>query len=442
VSLIFGLWARGKGIVSQSSGERRGEEALLLLFLGVLVCLAFLNSPGTEDRSEWLRYMGLARQYGVLGAYPNAGPVDYPPLSFVLLGLLARVADVFRISDFIAVKISLMVLTLACAAVAAALPKQWQPVLAVAMFLTLVVDAMLEVYIDAYFIVSLLLALFCFERGYLSLGTAFFAFASLTKWQPIILTPLILLYVIPRRPAPVDLVRLAPAAGLSLIVLFMYGVPMMHAFIEGFENARLSGQAMNLNWLLAGFVELQHPHRDGLINTISYSGDVFVSTFPDDPPVPITRTIAALLSVSSVLRYFCYLVSLYYFFISDRSLLNLVRASTICFMCYFMFGYGAHENHGCIPAVLGICWFALDRTRFLEATMLAVTFNMNLLIFYGLHGAGLAFSRIVGWDVTLYFAAFNLILFLVLWLPVANTIRSHIVGLVSRIGLHPAERYR
>jgi hypothetical protein len=422
--------------VSKLNGERRGQEAILLLLLGVLVCLAFLNSPGTDDRSEWLRYMGLARQYGVLGAYPNAGPVDYPPLSFVLLGLLARVADFFQISDFIAVKISLMVLTLACAALTAGLRKHWQPVVAVAMFLTLVVDAMLEVYIDSYFVVSLLLALFCFERGYLSLGTAIFAFASLTKWQPIILTPLILLYVIPRRPAPADLLRLLPAVGLSLIVLFMYAIPMLHAFTEGFENARLSGQAMNLNWLIAGFVELQHPHRDGLINTISYSGDFFVSTFPDDPPVPISRTIAALLSVSSGLRYFCYFVSLYYFFKSDRSLLNLVRTSIVCFMCYFMFGYGVHENHGCIPAVLGICWFAMDRSRFLEAVMLAVTFNMNLLIFYGLHGAGLAFSRIAGWDVTLYFAAFNLILFLVLWLPVANAVRTHIAGLVSRSGLH------
>ena len=46
--------------------------------------------------------------------------------------------------------------------------------------------------------------------------------------------------------------------------------------------------------------------------------------------------------------------------------------------------------------------------------MLAMMFNCNILIFYGFNGSGLGFSRIVGWDVTLYLAAFNLILFSVL----------------------------
>jgi hypothetical protein len=414
--------------VSQQS-DRRGEEAILLLILGVLVCLAFFNSPGTADRIEFLNYMDVGRQKGILAAYPNVGPVDYPPLIFVLLASLSHVADFFHISDFAALKISLMVLTLACAALATGLRQGWRPDLAVAMFLTIVVSAMLEAYIDEYYAIFLLLALYSFQRGYLTTGAALFALSSLVKWQPIILTPLILLYVIPRRPAAADFLRIVPAAAISMIVLLAYADPMLAAFARGFANARLSGQGLNFNWLITGFIELQHPLRDGVVSTLSHVGVLYVSRFQEDPPVPATWIPETLLGLSSVLRYFCYFVSLYYFYVSDRSLLNLVRTSTICFMCYFTFGYGVHESHAFVPAVLGICWLALDRSRFFEAAALAIIFNMNILIFYGMDGAGLRFSPIVGWDVTLYFAAFNVILFFVLWLPVANAVRLSIVGM-------------
>ena len=94
-----------------------------------------------------------------------------------------------------------------------------------------------------------------------------------------------------------------------------------------------------------------------------------------------------------MLRYICYAVSLYYFYLSDRTLEDLVRASIVCFMTYFTFGYGVHENHACVVAVLGVCWLAMDGTRLVEAVVLSVLFNMNLLLFYGLSGSGLNFSR-------------------------------------------------
>jgi hypothetical protein len=424
---------RGKGIVSRWKDATQATEAILLLTLGVLVCLAFLNSPGTGDREDFLNYMAVARQKGILAAYPNAGPVDYPPLSFVLLGLLSRIADILRIGDFKALKLSLMVLTLACAGVTGFLRRQWRPDLAVFMFLTLVIDAMLDTYIDVYFLVFLLIAIYCFERGYVSTGTVFFAIASLVKWQPIILGPLVVLYAIPRRPALFDFVRLIPAAALSLVIFLFYDDAMIGAFARGYENARLSGQALNLNWLITGFIESHHPLRDGLVTTLSRVGNLFVSKFSEDPAIPVTLVPSVMLQLSSLLRYFCYAISLYYFYISDRSLFNLLRTSIVCFMCYFIFGYGVHEQHACIPAALAICWFAIDRTRFVEAVLLAVIFNVNILLFYGLTGSGLGFDPIVGWDVTLYLSGFNLILFLVLWLPIAVPVGANIVGVTATL---------
>lgn len=219
--------------------QRRLEETILLLLLGSLLCLAFFNSPGTGDVERWLLYMDLARQKGILAVYPIAviNPrTDYPPLSFLILGLFSRLADAFRMGDFVALKLSLALFILACASVTAVLRKGWQPALAVAMFVTLVTDAILLSYTDVYYILFLLLAILCYERGLLSTGTALFAVACLIKWQPIILAPLVLLYVIPRRPTLVDFARLAPAAGIGMVVLLFYAHPMIEAFIWGTEN--------------------------------------------------------------------------------------------------------------------------------------------------------------------------------------------------------------
>lgn len=402
-------------------------KATLLLTLGVLVCLTALHSPGTGDRVDFLNYMAVGRQKGILAAYPNAGYVDYPPLVFMLLAALAHLADALHLTDFITLKISLMVFTLASAGVTAYLSSEFRPELAVAMFLTLVISSMVETYIDVYSVLFLLFAIYLFKNGYLGAGAVCFAIASLIKWQPIILGPLVLLYLVPRRPTVADLFKLLPAALLSLAIVLFYHDSMINSFVRGFQNARLSGQAANLNWLITGFIERHDTLHDGVVVTLSYDGKSYLSKYPDVAPVPAGHFTQALLGISSTLRYLCYFVALFYYYKSDRDLEGLVRTSIICFMCYFVFGYGVHESHACVPAVLGICWFALDRGRFPEAVMLAGLFNLNMILFYGFDGEALRFSRVVyGIDLTLPFAAFSLLLFFELWLPVANSARLKI----------------
>ena len=240
----------------------------------------------------------------------------------------------------------------------------------------------------------------------------------------IILSPLVLLYVLPRRPTLSDLSRLAPAAAVCLIVFGLYAEPMIKAFALGFSDPMLSGNGLNLNWLITGLMEWHKPTPDGLVVILSKAGGVY--TDGSGLEVPATATYSFLLFASSFLRYFCYLVSLYYFYNSDRGIINFVRSSIICFMAYFTFGDAVHENHACVAAILAICWFAMDRRRYLEAILLTMAFNINLLVFYGFDGSGLHFRRVVGWDVTLYLAAFDLILFFFLWLPIASQALSGI----------------
>ena len=136
------------------------------------------------DLFEWLRYMKLAREDGILAAYPDAVDAlraDYPPLSFVGLGLLARFAGSFLHQRFYCAQAITDAADTRLCRGGWRLAERWRPLVAVAMFLTLVLDAMLEVYIDVYFVFFLLLAIYCFIRGRSSSGAALFAVSCLSN---------------------------------------------------------------------------------------------------------------------------------------------------------------------------------------------------------------------------------------------------------------------
>jgi hypothetical protein len=395
------------------------KDATLLLALGLLVGLALLQSPGTGDRAQWLVYMDTARDNGLLAIYQIAavtgvgmGPTDYPPLALVVLALFAKLAKAVGMSDFISLKLSILLFLLACAGVMA-IWRGW--VFGIALYLVLAIDALLLSYLDVYFVVSFLLALWCMEQNKYAAGAALFTVSFLTKWQPIILAPLILLYVLPRPFRTADLVRLVPAAIVLCVVYLIFGNAMITAFTRGAADPTFSGKALNFDWLVTALSEVgQLEARAGVVRSIT------LGELPDG----IYRTLA---QASSVLRYVCYLITVLDFALSSRSTTDLVRAAILCFLAYFMFGGGVHENHACLAAVLGLCWMATDRSRYIEATILAAMFNINIVVFYGFSGSGLQFSYVLGGvDITVLLALLNLIVFLILWLPVATRVLSQL----------------
>ncbi len=413
-----------RNLVRETARPQLGHwtEILLLLALGLLIGLALLQSPGTGDRAQWLVYMDTARNHGVFATYSIAaingvgvGHTDYPPLALVMLGSFAQLGKALGISDFTALKLSLLLFLLACAGVMAI----WRGTLfGIAAYLLLVIDALLLSYLDVYFLITFLLALWCFENNKLATGTALFTVSFLTKWQPIILAPLILLYVVPRPFRFTNVLRLVPAGVILLVVVLGFGNALIDAFLGGTANPTFSGKALNFDWLVTAFSEVgQLEARSGAVRSINTR----------DLPDGIYRDLALL---SSLLRYVCYLVPIADFYFSDRSLKNFVGASILCFMAYFVFGGGVHENHACLIAVLGLCWMAMDRSRYVEAIILAAMFNINIVVFYGFSGSGLQFPYVLGgWDITVVLAAFNVVVFAVLWLPAARRVFARIPAL-------------
>jgi hypothetical protein len=202
---------------------------------------------------------------------------------------------------------------------------------------------------------------------------------------------------------------------IFLIVCFAYGEPMLKAFVEGVQDSVVSGNAINANWLLTAYIEMQ-THAlslgNGLVHSLGYWEDPIVRA----PPY------AQLIKVSSALRYICFVVAIAYFALSDRTFPNLVRAAVACFLAYVIFGNGVHENHEIVPAVLALCWLAVDRTRALEAVALGLLCTMNLFLFYGVSGDGLRWFRVIGWDITIYWSILNVVVFLFIWSPLATDV--------------------
>jgi hypothetical protein len=415
----------------------RWREATMLLALGILVSVAFLNCPGTSDRIFWLIYMDAPRHAGLIPSYVDAVRVgasghftDYPPLGLLFLGLLGKIADLLQLNDFFVLKVSLALVTLLCATIASFWRGRWQPGLGIAMFLVIAIDSLLLVYIDVYFAVVFLLAFFLLERGYPAWGFAVFVAAFFIKWQPIVLAPFLLLYILPRPFNVVQLRRFIPAIAVVAIIYLVFGDAPLFAFRRGVTDTHFSGSALNLDWLITGAMRMHAGGlHDGVVRTVMFG----------NYPLLDSGIYSFLSRFSTAMRYITYAITLMYFYFSNRTVEELLRASIVAFMCYFIFGFGVHENHAFLPALLAPIWAVTNRARYLEAVLLAVMFNLNLLMFFGIAGNGLGFSRVVGVDVTILLSAFNIVIFGMLWLPIAANVLFNLNAML-RTGISIVQR--
>ena len=369
--------------------------------------------------------MGLAHENGLRAIYQVAAiqgvggfPTDYPPLALMILGVVARAGAAVGRTDFFALKISLLLTTLGCAWLMGILEERRPLLGAIAMFAALFVDSMLLVYLDVYVVFVFLLALICLKRGLLATGTALYTASIFVKWQPIILAPFILLYLFrepPRQTFAAGISTILPSAALLAVIYLLFGNAVFAAFWRGITDPSFSGSALNLNWLMTAAVQLKTGElaRDGgVVHSVLIGGGY--------------RTIGY---VSYALRLITFFTTIAYFYYSKRQFADLLRASLVGFLCYFMFGSGVHENHEIMAAVLALCLAATTGVGKVQAAVLAVIANINLVVFFGLNGARTHFSRLLfGWDFTIYLALLNLLIFAVLWVPVAIPVWRHLAG--------------
>ena len=372
-------------------------RASLTVLAVVLATAAVLPSPGTEDVPTWMRWAANADALGaVTGFQINAA--DYPPYSTVILRAAVRAVHPFSIGTFGAVKAVIATFLFLTSLVFWLWTRDF--LLTLVLHLSLVLNSVALGYLDVFAAPSLLLSLWALKERHLTPFAVFYALACLTKWQPVILAPFLVVYLLHEK----DVIRraLLPAAAVGLVTAAVFGpIAIAKAWLLATNNAFLSGDALNFGWILTHGLHVFYPLTfGGLVH--GEAGNI------------MTRS-RAITSVPRLLFVLCYASTLVAFFRRDRTFGNVLLFSVIGYLAYFTFNTGVHENHLFLVALLSIVLYWTSAGHLGLMVFAIAMSNINLLLFYGTDGNGLGFSRAIAGriDVALLLAIFNVIMFLV-----------------------------
>lgn len=383
----------------------------LLGVLVLLVAVLFLQSPGTSDVWLFMRWMDNISRLGVVAGYQMNDTVQ-PPLYAVIFWVIAKSGEWLGTSPFIAYKVSLLLawlLTGLCL-------RQWTASSASiwTTLLLLIPNSMALGYFDIYLAPLLLLALWAARTERWALFSASFALLALTKAQGLILAPFGAIFAAKvalgeremRDTVRVIAMVAAPAGLIGLLVLAVFGAGMITAFQRAVEHDMFSGQALNLPWVITHYVRAARP-------------ELFGGLLPDGTAewmrVPATH---ALRWWMRAIFYTVYGLILLIYARRGRSLQDFVFYSLLGFLAYFVLSTGVHENHLFYAAIISVVLFLIDRSYIYHAGICCLAANVNMILFYGLTGAGLPFSRVVGVDLAVVFAGVNVVFFLVALAPI------------------------
>src|SRR5947209_6898801 len=377
--------------------------AISLLLLVNLVAVSFFFSPGTGDVSIWNTWMDEISSRGVLGGFSNTG-TDYPPLAFVILGLVVQAGKGLGVAQLLALKGSLLLFLFASAG-----SFYWfsrNLLLTAALELSLILNSVALGYLDIYFAPFLIAAFFLLSRGQLTIGFLLYAISCSIKWQPLIILPFVSLYVfrsarhsetgtrgIKRQFVPF----IASALLVAVPLLLVFGVP---AVFDSLKRALtyhkfLSGYALNLEWIETWALHLFNPEKYGAL--INGAIEAFITRDP------------LLIWPNKIVFYLIYLAVLAGFVLRNNSFERLVIYSMLGFLAYFSFNMSVHENHLFLVCCLAWILVLIEPTQLVRCLNFCIAANANLLLFYGVFGHRIN-PVLGGLDITLLFAIANLAL--------------------------------
>lgn len=405
---------------SNHIAPRPTVAGLFLLINGL--ALSFFFSPGSNDIDIWGNWMHAISNFGLVGGYTGSD-TDYPPLAFVILAGVVKIAAALQTSPFVVLKCSLFIFLLGTAAVSYCFTRNL--LLTAALELALILNSMALSYLDIYVAPFFIASLFFLQRGKLNIGFVLFAISCFMKWQPLIIAPFVCLYVVAnanervtdktlqRKKQIVPFVLAAGIVGLPLILIFGWKVfDALHRAMT--YHKFLSAYALNLPWIETWLLHLVAPNTYG---PLAKEGIDLI--FAREPIV---------VWPNKILFYLTYAAILFGFVRQAKTFERLITYSILGYLAYFNFNTSVHENHLFLVCCLGWVLVFIKRSELVRWVTFCVAANANLFLFYGVFGERVS-PVIAGVDITVLFAAFNLWLFAeLLW----QTLRTDSTPLTVR----------
>jgi len=330
---------------------------------------------------------------------------DYPPLSFV--ALVPTYLLSVSLGEFAALKATIFGFQLLSTAMIWAVSRN--PWLTVAFNVAVILSGISLGYIDIFFAPTLIGAVWALRASRLLLSAFLLGVTCLTKWQPLLIVPFMIIYILqintlqPRAVLAAlgtrrfgQLVALAGGMGIALFGVF--GSEPLIALSQATKNSVfISADALNLGWLE------QFSYRYFIEGSTQLADQV---TFIKEPDRWVYR-------VHKAMFYLTYITTLFCFVRSAKTLANLLFFTLTGYLCYVTLAPGVHENHAFLLLLLGmlLAGVAPSGVNYGIAALTATMANVNLFLFYGLDGA-LRQPRGVGLDLTVPIA----LLFVLIWL--------------------------
>lgn len=367
--------------------KKKKEFSFLLLFF-FYISIIFFNSQGTHNTESWIEWVEYANKYGILEGYKYK-VTTYPPLSVLILKFFYNLTSFFKndIEIFYAIKISIFFFFLLSSIIIYFYSSNIK--IAIFYILTFLISSIGLNDLDVFFATFLIISFFFLKKKNLFLFTLFYGFSVLSKWQPIIIAPILLIYITKYKiNKKINLINIKnyflnvkncilAFFFLCLIFFGTYGfLPIIKSLYVSINHNYLSGNALNYNWIVTWFLKTYDattygPIIDGRItytkilskNILIYSGQIlFISTY-------------------------IYLI-LNFLLLKKRDITNLLLFCATVSFSYFIFNKGVHQNHLFLSVFLFILAYNENSKFFTYMLLTAIIFNMNLFIFYGPTGVG------------------------------------------------------
>ncbi len=404
-------------------GFRFPQIAVLVLGV-ILVVFLFIPTPGTGNMDTWVRWTKDAMDQGLIANY-RINHDTYPPLTSVLLFSAGKMSQWLNIWIYTSIKLFIAGFLLVTFLVTLWVTKG--ALLALILLAALLINSVALGHLDVFFAPALVLALWALKKGKLTLFTVTFCLSFLTKWQPLIIGPFFALYILKIRRLGdwnlIDFKQIAkkvvlPFLAIAALAFMVFGIePILTAFVFASDHHYLSGNALNLNWIITHFLHVFKPDAYGpLVNGQA----VLIKDAPESIKL-----------VPKLLFILVYVVTVVVFFLSEKTFRNLLLFSLLGYWAYFTLNTGVHENHLFIGIILAVLLFWIDKNHLSTMLLILLIGNVNLILFNGLDGIENQSSRVFsGIDMALVFAIFNVLAFSLFWV-------MHIFPIKTRKALDP-----
>jgi hypothetical protein len=388
------------------------REFRLMIVLGVLVALVFLRAPGSSDVSIWLGWQERALDLGLLKGYKTRW-VDYPPLSFLLLWVMGKISYLADIKRHLGLKVMLLVFLLATLACAQAWHRNVR--ITTALLWLVIPDSVALGYLDVIYAPALLGMVWAMHAGRSALALLLLACSCLLKWQPLILAPFVVAYLVhrgefssPRRAARV----LWPTLSAVLAVAIIFSPGFLGAFGRALRHPSLSSNALNFQWILTYALRVLYPDAFEALQE-GAAWRVRLPSALDSGAIPWSSVALWAMRIPFFAVYFLVLGT---FLRRPRRFEEFLSFSFVGYASYYTMATGVHENHLFPGCLIMLSLAALDISRMSTYLLWTTIHNVNEFFFYGCAGEEPPWSRVVGVDLSLLLAAFNVLVFIILFL--------------------------